>query len=479
VLEVALRVPERLAAPARWALGELALRWGLPVRFGPAERAHVVYGGEASATPPGTLHWPCDAALYEPATPCAMRRDAAGRALWVGAHAAPQGADLVAGALRLLGLLDESGVPESERDRRGIFRTDALPGARREALDQPLVEAHAEALLEPILARHPRLADARVPRWPGGARWAIAPSHDVDAVDLGAPAEIATNLAKRLLRGSREHGALAALGLRHAGRPLENPYFTFAAWREWESRRNLRSAFYVFHRPRGTRADVNDCKSSLASFPTPWPRLREQHDQGWEFGLHPSIHCKDTPGAFAAARAWLEGRLGRPVPGLRHHYWALDWRAPVRTWREHERAGFTYDSSIAWRERAGFRAGTALPYAPFDPERGAALSLLELPCVLMDGHVLLADAQGTRRAAADAVQGGRAIAGRVRDRGGLLTINWHGETAFDRLHVAGYLEALEGILAPWLGSSEVWCATPAAVAAHWRERASRLAAASS
>jgi len=475
VLEIAVLAPEPLRARARYALGELALRWGLPLRFVAPERAHVVYGGEPASVPPGALHWPCEPALYDAATSGAPARDPSGRPLWLASGADAARADLVAGAYRLLALLDEQGVAESQRDRRGIFPTNALPAPRRAVLDEPMVEHHAAALLERALAHRPALAASIVPRWPNGARWAIALTHDVDAVHLGAPAEIATNLAKRVLRGSREHGALAALGLRHLGRPLANPFFTFEAWREWESRRGLASAFYVFHRPHGTRADVNDCKSSLATIAAPWEALRAIHDRGWEFGLHPSIHCKDTPGAFAAARSWLEARLERPVAGLRHHYWALDWRDPVRTWREHERAGFGYDSSIAWRDRAGMRAGTALPYAPFDAGRGEPLRLLELPCVLMDGHVLLADARGTRRSVEEAVRDGRALAGRVRACGGALTLDWHGETAFDRLHLAGYLETLGRILEPWLGGPDVWCATPAAIVAHWRERAARLA----
>jgi peptidoglycan/xylan/chitin deacetylase (PgdA/CDA1 family) len=195
---------------------------------------------------------------------------------------------------------------------------------------------------------------------------------------------------------------------------------------------------------------------------------------GWEFGLHPAIHVKDAASGFEAARAWLESRLGHSVAGLRHHYWALDWRDPTATHRRHQRAGFRYDSSIAWRDRAGFRAGTALPYHPFDPVAGRALDLLEIPCVLMDGHVLEADIGGTRTDLSTAVGAGREVADVVAAVGGMLVTNWHQEVAFNRGHTRGYMAALGRLLEPLQGSPDVWVATPHEVCAHWTRRAEGL-----
>lgn len=468
MLSIALRIPAEFDARARWTLGVLGTRWGLPLRFVSSVRdAHVVYGGAPHDA--GTaVPLPFDPAAYDGA--------GVGRAVvepdglrWIAPGVAdPAHADLVGGAYRLLALLDEGAVPEVERDARGIFRVAALPPTRREVLDQPLVETQAGALLERVLARHPGLAAARRPRWPGGAKWAIALSHDVDAARLGAPVEIFTQIAKALLRGSRDHLRLAGLGLSALARPDRDPWFAFDAWRAWEEARGMRSAFYVFHRAAGTPRDLNDCKSGLGDVPGGWPLLRRMAAEGWEFGLHPSIHSKDTPGAFAASKLWLEERLGRPVAGLRHHYWAIDWRRPARTLREHARAGFRYDSSMAWRDREGYRAGTALPYAPFDPESDRPLDLLELPCNLMDGHVLLADPRGRRRETASALERGRRIIERTREVGGVLTPDWHQETAFNRLHVRGYLEALGALLGPRPAERDAWCATPGEIVEYWR-----------
>jgi peptidoglycan/xylan/chitin deacetylase (PgdA/CDA1 family) len=468
-------VPDVWRPQARYAVETLALRWGIPLRFTTEPgAAHLAYTTDPSGWPAETCAIRFDPAMYAPETVCRGVPDTAGRCTWQRMdlpHRAPP--DLVGGAFRLLTFLDETQVAEEQRDRRGIFRTAALPPERLRTADRPLVEDHAAAVLDDLLRCHPGVARARLPRWPQGRRLALAPSHDVDAVDLGAPLELATNVAKAVVRRSYTHLELVRYGLAGLGRTGPGPYRAFSRWREWERERGLRSTFYVFVLPRGVRRDLNDCKSRLHERAADWTTLRAMATEGWEIGLHPAIHTDAAPGAFEAGKAWLEARLGGPVRGLRHHYWALDWRDPVATHRRHQRAGFRYDSSIAWRDRAGFRAGTALPYHPFDPDAGRALQLIELPCTLMDGHIL----EGAGPTAADpdaASRAGRAIVERVHGSGGVLVTDWHQEAAFGRVHLRGYVETLDRVLAPLYSSSDVWLATPEKVCSHWQARTRRL-----
>ena len=470
-IQVDLRVPPAWAAQARFAFETLAYRWMIPVRFsGHSNGARVIYAPAPLAAPPGAILLPFDPALYDPRTDCRARSQPETPPLWVRAGVQrEEEIDLVGGVYRLLTYQDEHRVPEASRDRRGTFPTSALPEERFRLAAEPLVEHHARVLLGRILRAFPHLEGARIDRWPGGRRYALAPSHDADAVHLGAALELLTNGTKWILRRDSEHGALLRLGLRWVGRKSTNPFFGFPVWKLWEGARGLRSAFYAYHRPPGTRGDLNDVKSGLAGAGTDWRRLREMADQGWEFGLHPSIRTRERPDGFSASKAWLEAHLRRPVHGLRHHYWALDWRDPIATHRQHQAAGFAYDSSIAWRDCAGFRAGTALPYRPFDPVAGRSLDLVEIPCVLMDGQILRKGPGGTRSDERCALSLARAPVDRVLDCGGVLTVNWHQETAFNRLHYRGYLEMLDAIYRPILESSEVWTATPYQISLRWRE----------
>lgn len=468
MLAVELRIPETHAARARWTLAQLALAWGLPVRWVEGGGADLVYGG-SDARDGGAVAMPFDAALYEPGTRCeAVTRD--GVRAWARAGLADGPLDLVGGAFRLLTFQDESFVAESARDRRGIFGCDALPEARRAVTGEPLVEHHAGALLARLVAARPALAAAARPRWPGGKRWAAVLTHDVDAVRIGAPAEIATNLGKLLVRRRRLWAEMVRLGLRHGRDVVGNPLWGFPGWRDFESARGIRSAFYLFLMPPGAKRDLNDCKSSVLDPGTDWGLLRAMADAGWEFGVHPPVHAKDDLDVFLWCKDAVERRLGRPVSGIRHHYWALDWRRPHLTWRKHANAGFRHDASIAWRDRAGFRAGTSLPFRPWDPGRERALDLVVLPSSMMDAHVIGNAFAGPPGPAA------AALLAAARDAGGMAVLDWHGETSWDRLRYDRYLTTLGEILAPVLADDSCWFATPSEIARHWHERRMALEA---
>ena len=473
MISVYMEVPEAHRAKAQYAIRELTLRWSIATCFVSDPReAQLHYAPAGCTSAPGSTFVRFDPRLYDETTVCVARSDAEGRRLWgCEARSDPDSEDLIGATYRLLTYLDEAQVAATKRDQRGIFMTAALPSGRREATDIPLVECHAEALLSRVLAKNPSLRGAQIPRWPHGKRYAIALSHDVDALHLGSTLELATNLIKGCLRGSREHLGLFGVGLRYLGRASQNPYFAFSSWREWELEHGTRSATYLYYRPSGVRRDVNDCKSGVGRG-TDWNVLKSMAREGWEFGLHPSIHVAEAPEKFREAKLWVEERLGMPIHGLRHHYWALDWLRPYVTHRKHASAGYRYDSSIAWRDQAGFRAGTALPYRPFDPVVGEEIQLVEIPCNLMDGHALFEN--GLRVDPVTAIERGRALMSRVRECGGVATPNWHLQAAFNHSIYRDFLDVCHGVLEPFLDDSDAWIATPFEVCKRWEQLRTEL-----
>ncbi len=61
----------------------------------------------------------------------------------------------------------------------------------------------------------------------------------------------------------------------------------------------------------------------------------------------------------------------------------------------------------------------------------------------------------------------------VKRGGGALVLNWHQETAFNRLGFAGYRDLVER-LAACFHDSDAWIATPRELCRHWKERNARL-----
>jgi hypothetical protein len=277
-----------------------------------------------------------------------------------------------------------------------------------------------------------------------------------------------------MLRGDTRQWAVFRRGLRHVRDARGNPWFQFGWWREWERRLGVRSAFYFFLRPGGVVRDWHDCRSGVDGRAADWDLFRAMADEGWEFGVHASIRLKESPAAFAAARQWLETRLGRPVSGIRHHYFALDWRHPWRTHRDHAGAGFEYDSSIAWRDVPGFRTGTSVPHHAYDADRDEVLPIVIVPCSLMDNHVACVDVAGTRASIDAAVSRAMDVIARVRTNGGAVVFDWHQETASNDFEYAGYRDVLERIAARCFHDGDAWIATPQQLARHWNERITRL-----
>ncbi len=470
-LYILVKVPDDYLPKAEYALYVLSLIWGIPIQvvYQPSERPiDVVYGpGNEPTEADGPLHIPFDPDCYDPLVPF-RALEAGGFELWAKAgDSSPP--DLVGGSYRLLLLLDEQQVAEEARDRRGIFLNAALPEERRKAAGVPFVEQHAESLFSELAARKPGLKHARLPRWPNGKKYAVVLTHDTDAVHVGAPKELLYNLGKFVIRRDATHFQMLREGLRFWGRPSENPFFAFPQWREFEEEKDIRSCFFLFTQPKGAGIDLNDCRSTVTNQKIDWNLIRELHDDGWEIGLHASINAKSNLDHFIKSKDDVEQLLQRPIRGLRHHYWALDWRRPHRTFRMHINAGFRYDTSISSRDAPGLRSGTSLPYAPYDPEREKPLDIYELPTAIMDGHVIL-----DRNQVPPAVEAGRRVMDTIKHVGGMAVLDWHTETGCDRLNYTNFFSILKSIVAPYLGDSDAWIATPWEITSHWHQRSLKL-----
>lgn len=426
--------------------------------------AHVHYGEEDPKD--GTAWLPYWPESYDPSQEH-VAVGVQGARWWVPvARQSQRPVDLIGGIARLLALLDESQVAEADRGAGGVFHVAALPPARQQVHADPLVEWHLAALLEQ-LERAGIRPESRVPRWPQGAAFAVVLTHDVDAAALHDVRE----LLRTAFRGVRYRstkilaGSAAGLAGWLAKRP--DPQFRFSSWADLERSLGVRSAFLVYA-PAGAPRHLNDPTYAVSGSPR-WRILGELAENGWEIGVHASISAGRAASYLAGERRRLEGIVGRPVVGLRHHYWRLDWRRPTQTFQRHAEAGYLYDMTIAWRDRFGFRAGTSLPYQPFD-RFGNSPEIVEIPTTVMDGHLF----DYLRLSVQDAAATLRHISGIVRAAGGVLNLNWHQETYWNRYGNAGWRTVYEDAVGELSGDPQAWITTPGELANWWLERTRQL-----
>ena len=376
--------------------------------------------------------------------------------------------DLVAGAARLLTLVEERQVrPEGRRDG-GVFPVGSLPPSRRSVLAEPLVEWHAQELRRRLDGAR-KLPATLAPRWPHGKSYGVSVTHDSDGPRLHQPAELAKAAAKFLLRRSRTEGEAFIEGVRTRLLRRPDPYFAYDQWAAFESNLGFRSAFYLYM-PSSAPTHPRDPPYHVDGHPR-WHILRDLVDDGFEVGVHAGIRASEGREHLADERTRLGSWLGQPIRGVRHHYWRLDWNDPISTLRHHSAVGYQYDCSIAWLDRPGLRAGTSAPYHPFDALAGGPLALLELPTTIMDGHLfeyMRLNEQAALRAALN-------VGASIARAGGLLNLDWHERTWCNQFSYRGWRSVLVALLDQLVRDGDAWFATPTEVADWWTSRERALA----
>jgi hypothetical protein len=312
----------------------------------------------------------------------------------------PEGDDL-AEAFFHLARLEERGA---ERDQHGRFPVSAT------CLD----------LLALPLDRLRRALGVEPYRW-GGARFAVALSHDVDVpwrwtragIRAGAGRLKAALRRRDADRALREVRGLARVPV-HRLRKTD-PNFSFDRIVRLERSRGASSVFFLM----GAHRVVQD-----GSAPDVYDRLRPRVvetllDLGVEIGLHPSYTAAFDPALIADEKAELE-RLGVTPRGARYHYLRVDPHLNLAPLAD---LGFDYDSSLGYGGAVGFRPGIAHPFRPWDVVRDRPLDLVEIPLAAMD--VTLAEPRYLGLSVQEAERRLVAVLDRAAEHGGGFSILWH------------------------------------------------------
>jgi hypothetical protein len=418
-MTVVVEAPPTYGPERRYVLGVVLGDWlGLDWELRPADRADVriTVAGEADddravVVPDVLFATPLDAWLTAASLPEVTWHD--GLPVLYGSGAA---VDVFGSAFFMLTRYEELVV--RGRDRHGRFPAAASVVTRAGLLRTPVVDVYVDRLWEALQRTWPGLR--RAPR-----RYEVVLSHDVDdplATLEHGPADVARQLGGDLVL--RRDPRLAVRRLRSlAGDASKDPNNTFDLLMDVSELHGLRSAFYFLaHRDQGAR------DGGAYLFERPWVRelIARIARRGHEVGVHPSFCSYRDPPRIAEEfgrlrRVAEEAGVRQDAWGGRQHF--LRWSNP-ETWRAWEEAGLSYDSTVAYADAVGFRAGTCHPHRVFDLRARRPLELVERPLVVMD-VALLPEAGGSLDAAHRVATD---LAASCRRHGGCLTILWHNNT---------------------------------------------------
>jgi peptidoglycan/xylan/chitin deacetylase (PgdA/CDA1 family) len=296
---------------------------------------------------------------------------------------------------------------EERKGPRDLHDRYAEAASCLDPLDPPLDRLRRELGLEP-------------PRW-RGARFAVALTHDVDVpwrwTRLGIRGSAARLKAHVLARRSsaawREGRLLAGMPI-HRLRGTD-PNWCFEEVLGLERERGASSTFFVL-------AGHNDRHDGGS--PEVYDGLRPQLVEtilgnGGEVGLHGSYLASRDPALLADELRALEA-LGADVRGQRYHYLRVDPHANLATLAP---LGLRYDTSLAFPDAMGFRAGIAQPFRPWDMAEDRPLDLVEVPLAVMD--VTLSEERYLGLSTRHAEERILALLDWTAEHGGGFSILWH------------------------------------------------------
>lgn len=100
-----------------------------------------------------------------------------------------------------------------------------------------------------------------------------------------------------------------------------------------------------------------------------------------EVGFHGGYDTFNNKDEFHNQLVPLENLLDGYKFGMRQHF--LRFKVPD-TWRIQAYEGILYDTTLGFADAIGFRAGTSIPFKPYDIYSNQVLDIWEIPLIVMD-----------------------------------------------------------------------------------------------
>ena len=255
-----------------------------------------------------------------------------------------------------------------------------------------------------------------LPLWPRGQQAAIGLSHDVDRLDRWAA-------VRETLRTHRYPESAAISIVRNFLWPHDDSQL-FREVLDYEHHLGFKSTFFFAATSRyDVGANTQDVPYSIHA-PVVRNAIEYVLNRGFEVGLHASYNALRSAEHLRAERERLAKVSQAPVIGLRHHFWHTG-RDLSYALALHEKAGFSYDTSIAWNSNAGFRRSVASYYRPWHPGERREIDVLQLPVFAMDGNFFYHKGI-TAEAATESLMG---LVGEIVRYNGMGVVDWHSDTS--------------------------------------------------
>ncbi|HBS85017.1 MAG: hypothetical protein A2W91_07260 [Bacteroidetes bacterium GWF2_38_335] len=136
----------------------------------------------------------------------------------------------------------------------------------------------------------------------------------------------------------------------------ENPYWQFEKIIEIENSYNLKSTFFFLNETYPFKPfAIKTWPISVGYYNIKSKKIsgiiQKLDQQGWEIGLHGSYNSYKDFELLQKEKSDLEEIISHRILGIRQHFLNMN----SETWALQKKAGFLYDSSLGFRDKAGYK----------------------------------------------------------------------------------------------------------------------------
>ena len=282
----------------------------------------------------------------------------------------------------MLNRIEEIG--STELDNHGRFPATSSHAFKHGYLDRPIVDEWLFVLGQVIQRVWPSIEIQK-------HHFTMKVSHDVDSPSLYAfkPWKtIIRMMGGHLLKRRDVKALLQAPFIKiTTGKQLhpQDPHNTFDWIMSLSEKQGLKSAFYFIC---GHSSDKD--ADYIPEDPRIQALMQEIHQRGHEIGLHPSYGTYQKPELIYQEAERLRkvcklAGVEQETYGGRMHY--LRWEHPT-TLQAWEDADMSYDTTLSYADRPGFRCGTCFEYPAFNPLTQKQLNIKIRPLITMECTII-------------------------------------------------------------------------------------------
>lgn len=322
----------------------------------------------------------------------------------------------------------------NDREPHKRFSATESLAYKNNFLQRPIVNEHIDLIWEFINSFN--LSYIRK-KWWGDKEFVACLTHDVDHIQkYKSFKEVIRPAFSFILKQGKPNRGLKLLFNSLSGYE-KDPYNTFDYIIDLEKSYGFTSSFY-FMSGRNNKFDgsydINDSRIK--------DLIEEVEKEGFEAGYHCSYDSYLDEHMVQEEKSILDILIRNKPYGGRQHF--LRFKAPY-SWRNQEKAGLLYDTTLGFADAEGFRCGTCFPFKPYDILEDRILNIYELPLMVMEAS--LRNANYRNYSAEEGLEVTKKLIDTVKKHNGVFTLLYH-NSSFDAFEVLwdGWKETYEGTM---------------------------------